>query len=110
MCGTVTGGHVPVICRYSNYLFVFLELRPILNTFRRAIESADTTREEIITDIRTISVVLGAVVVAVLLVAIGVIVCTRSSAAQRSRMNSALMALFHETNARPAAVEPNFRI
>ena len=78
--------------------------------FRRAIESADTTREEIITDIRTISVLLGAVVAAILLVAIGVIVCARSSAAQRSRMNSALMALFHETNARPAAVEPNFRI
>ena len=78
---------------------MFLELRPILNTFRRAIESADTTREEIITDIRTISVVLGAVAVAVLLVAVGVIVCARSSAAQRSRMNSALMALFHETNA-----------
>ena len=86
------------------------ELRPILSTFRRAIESADSSREEIITDIRTISVVLGAVCVAVLLVAIGVIICTRSSAAQRSRMNSALMALFHETNARPAAVEPNFRI
>ena len=55
-----------------------------MNTFRRAIESADTTREEIITDIRTISVVLGAVAVAVLLVAVGVIVCARSSAAQRS--------------------------
>ena len=110
MCRTVTSGHVPITCRYSNYLFVFLELRPILNTFRRAIESADTTREEIITDVRTISVVLGAVAVAILLVVIAVIVCARSSAAQRSRMNSALMALFHETNARPAAVEPNFRI
>ena len=110
MCRTVTSGHVPIICRCSNCLFVFLELRPILNSFRRAIESANTTREDIITDVRTISVVLGAVAVAILLVAIGVIVCARSSAAQRSRMNSALMALFHETNARPAAVEPNFRI
>ena len=89
---------------------IFTELRPILNSFRRALESADTTRETIMSDVRTISVVLGAVAVAILLVAVGVIVCARSSAAQRSRMNSALMALFHETNARPAAVEPNFRI
>ena len=110
MSRIVSSGHVPIICKYNHYLFVFPELRPILNTFRRAIESADTTREEIITDVRTISVILGAVAVAILLVAIGVIVCARSSAAQRSRMNSALMALFHETNARPAAVEPNFRI
>ena len=85
-------------------------MRPILNSFRRAIEAADATREDIISDVRVISVILGATAVAVLLVVIGVTVCARSSAAQRSRMNNALMALFHETNARPAAVEPNFRI
>ena len=81
MCRIVSSGHVPIICKYNHYLLVFPELRPILNTFRRAIESADTTREEIITDVRTISVILGAVAVAILLVAIGVIVCARSSAA-----------------------------
>ena len=92
------------------YKLAILELRPILNSFRRAIEAAATTREDIISDVRVITVVLGATAVAVLLVMIGVIVCVRSSAAQRSRMNNALMALFHETNARLAAVEPNFRI
>ena len=89
---------------------VLLELRPILNSFRMAIEAAAKTREDITADIRAIAVGLGATAVAVILVVVGVIICVRSSAAQRSRMNNALMALFHETNARPAAVEPNFRI
>ena len=89
---------------------MLLELRPILNSFRMAIEAAAKTREDIVSDIRAIAMGLGATAVAVILVVIGVIICVRSSAAQRSRMNNALMALFHETNARPAAVEPNFRI
>ena len=75
-----------------------------------AIESAAKTREDIVSDIRTIAVGLGATAVAVVLVVIGVVICMRTGAAQRRRMNNALMALFHETNARPAAVEPAFRI
>ena len=55
---------------------------------------------------------LGATAVAVVLVIIGVVICVRSGIAQRHRMNNAVMALFHETNMRPAAAadQPAFRI
>ena len=59
-------------------------MRPILNSFRRAIEAADATREDIISDVRVISVVLGATAVAVLLVVIGIIICVFQRCAEVS--------------------------
>ena len=89
---------------------VYSELKPLLNSLRLAIETAAKTREGIVSDVRAVTVGLGAVAVAVVLVIIGVMICVRSGVTQRHRMNSAVMALFHETNMRPAAEQPAFRI
>ena len=86
------------------------ELKPLLNSLRLAIETGVQTRNGIISDVRAVTVGLGATAVAVVLVIIGIVICVRSGVTQRHRMNNAIMALFHETNIRPAAQQPAFRI
>ena len=97
----------------SHYLkssWISNELKPLLNSLRLAIETAAQTREGIISDIRAISVGLGATAVAVVLLVIGVVICVRSGVTTRHRMNNAIMALVQETNMRPIAEQPAFRI
>ena len=97
----------------SHYLkssWISNELKPLLNSLRLAIETAAQTRNGIISDVRAISVGLGATAVAVALLVIGVVICVRSGVATRHRMNNAIMALVQETNMRPVAEQPAFRI
>ena len=83
---------------------------PILNSLRLSIESAAKTRAGIVEDVRTLGIGLGATAVATVLLVIGVIICVRSGAATRHRMNNAIMALVTETNMRPNNDQPAFRI
>ena len=97
----------------SHYLksnWISNELKPLLNSLRLAIETAVQMREGIISDVRAISVGLGATSVAVVLLVIGVVICVRSGVTTRHRMNNAIMALVQETNMRPVAEQPAFRI
>ena len=82
----------------------------MLTSLRLSIEGAAKTRAGILEDVRTLGIGLGACAVAVVLLVIGIILCVRSGAATRRRMNDAIMALVQETNMRPANDQPAFRI
>ena len=86
------------------------ELMPLLNSFRLSLEAAATTRAANGESIRNLSVGLGAVGIATILLIIGLIVCLRISSSARQRMNNAICTLMSENNLRPANTQPPFRI
>ena len=86
------------------------ELQPLLDSFRLSLDAAARTRTANGENIRNLSVGLGAVAIATVLLVIGLIICLRIGSSTRQRMNNAIMTLMSENNLRPANSQPPFRI